>query len=72
MILERLQTRSNEVKNMIKDALKYIVGLGEAHEHNIYGETYSDKPLHRIDPYFPKAEAIELHTLDRVSRLHQS
>lgn len=48
---------------MIKEALQYIVGLGKAEEHQIYGDTYSDKPLHRIDPYYPKAEAIVMHTL---------
>ena len=48
---------------MNKKALEYVVGLGEAREHDIYGETFSDKPLYRIDPYFPKAKAIELHTL---------
>lgn len=48
---------------MIREALQYIVGLGQAEEHNIYGNVYSDKPLHRIDPYFPKAEAIMMHTL---------
>lgn len=48
---------------MIKEALQYIVGLGKAEEHQIYGDTYSDKPLHRIDPYYPKAEAVVMHTL---------
>ena len=48
---------------MIKEALMYIVGLGEATEHFIHGDTYSDKPLHRIDPYYPKANAIEMNTL---------
>lgn len=48
---------------MIKEALQYIVELGEANEHRINGDTYSDKPLHRIDPYYPKAVAVEMHTL---------
>ena len=48
---------------MIKEALQYIVGLGKAEEHMINGACYSDKPLHRIDTYYPKADAIELHTL---------
>ena len=48
---------------MIKEALQYIVGLGEAQEHRINCDTYSDKPLYRIDPYYPKASAIEMHTL---------
>lgn len=48
---------------MIKEALQYIVGLGKAEERVINGACYSDKPLHRIDTYYPKADAIEMHTL---------
>lgn len=48
---------------MIKEALQYLVELGKAEEHTINGDTYSDKPLHRIDIYIPKANAIEMHTL---------
>lgn len=48
---------------MIKEALQYIVGLGKAEKHVINGACYSDKPLHRIDTYYPKADAIEMHTL---------
>ena len=48
---------------MIKEALQYIVGLEKAEEHVINGACYSDKPLHRIDTYYPKADAIEMHTL---------
>lgn len=48
---------------MIKEALQYIVGLGKAEEHVINGACYSDKPLHRIDTYYPKVDAIEMHTL---------
>lgn len=48
---------------MIKEALQYIVGLGKAEEHVINGACYSDNPLHRIDTYYPKADAIEMHTL---------
>lgn len=48
---------------MIKEALQYLVELGKAEEQTINGDTYSDKPLHRIDMYIPKANAIEMHTL---------
>ena len=48
---------------MIKDALRYIVGLGDANEHEINGDTYSDKELYRIDPYIPRADPIKMHTL---------
>lgn len=47
---------------MIKEALQYIVGLSEPNVKEIYGETYSDKPLHRIC-HNPKATPIGLSTL---------
>ncbi len=51
---------------MIKEALKYIVGLGEAKEHTIHGDIYSDKDLHLIKPYIPRASAIEMYTLSSL------
>jgi len=48
---------------MIKDALKYIVGLGEAKVQEVNGDMYSDKELYRIDPYHPKASAFTVSTL---------
>lgn len=48
---------------MIKEALQYIVELGKTEEHIIYGDVYSDKPLHRVENYIPKADAILMHTL---------
>lgn len=48
---------------MIKEALKYIVGLGDANLHLIEGDSYSDKPLHRIEPYMPKALELNVSTL---------
>lgn len=48
---------------MLRKALEYIVGLGESKQHEINGSIYSDKELYRIDPYYPKAAAIELNTL---------
>lgn len=48
---------------MIREALEYIVGLGDAKEHEIHGDVYSDKQLHLVKPYFPMAKAIEMHTL---------
>lgn len=47
---------------MLEKALKYINSLKEPVIHNIDGETYSDKPLHRIS-FLPKAEPVELNTL---------
>lgn len=49
---------------MIKDAIQYIVNeLSHAEEYLINGSEYSDKQLYRIDPYFPKAEAVRMSTL---------
>lgn len=50
---------------MIKEALQYIVELGEPKISNINGETYSDKLLHRIC-HNPKAAPIELTTLSSL------
>ena len=48
---------------MIKEALQYLVGLGEARVQEIEGSQWSDKKMHRIDEYIPKAEPLRLHTL---------
>lgn len=50
---------------MIEKALKYIVGLKAPDIQNIDGQTYSDKPLHRIN-HNPKAEPITLNTLSSM------
>lgn len=43
---------------MLREALEYIVGLGESKQHEINGSIYSDKELYRVDTYFPKALAM--------------
>lgn len=50
---------------MIKEALQYIVGLSTPTVQEINGETYSDKPLHRVD-YAPLADPIQLSTLESL------
>lgn len=50
---------------MIKEALQYIVGLSAPTIKDICGETYSDKPLHRVD-FTPLAEPIQLSTLESL------
>lgn len=49
---------------MIKEALQYIVGLSAPVVQEIGNETYSDKPLHRVDS--PLAEPIQLSTLESL------
>ena len=54
---------------MIKEALKYIVGLGEANVHDVQlpdggTETYSDKQLYRLEKHIDMAkEPIYMSTL---------
>lgn len=50
---------------MLKDFIKYIVGLAEPHIQDIGGETYSDKPLHRIS-HIPYASEIRMNTLSSL------
>lgn len=50
---------------MIKEALKYIVGLSAAEVKEINGQTYSDKPLNRIC-HNPKASEITMNTLSSL------
>lgn len=51
---------------MIQKALQYLIGLGEAKTQMINGDTYSDKPLHRIDWYYPTAKPIGMTTLSSL------
>ncbi|NCE98431.1 hypothetical protein [Emergencia sp. 1XD21-10] len=48
---------------MIKEALQYIVNLGEAKTQEIHGDIYSDKTLFRVEPYEPKAMKLTVNTL---------
>lgn len=50
---------------MIKEALKYIVGLSCPTIEKIGDETYSDKALQRIS-YVPRAKSIEMYTLSSL------
>ena len=47
---------------MIKKALEYIIGLGEAKVQEINGQMYADKHLDRVS-FNPKADAVRMHTL---------
>ena len=50
---------------MIKSALEYIIGLSRPNTEAVNGETYSDKPLHRI-PNELMASPLAVHTLSAV------
>lgn len=55
---------------MIKEALQYIVGLGEANIMDIdvdgKTQTYSDKSLYLLNKNIPKADYITMHTLSSL------
>lgn len=53
---------------MMKEALQYLIGLGQANIHEVTLpdgsiQKYSDKKLERIDKYIPLASEIEMSTL---------
>ena len=50
---------------MIKEALQYIVGMNEPHYFEKGTDTYSDKPLNRVD-FDPVAETIGTNTLTSI------
>lgn len=56
---------------MIEKALKYLVRLGESHVQDIKlpdgtVQTYSDKPLIRLDKHIPMADSISMSTLSSL------
>ena len=48
---------------MLKEAMEYLVGLKKPHLEIINDDYYSDKELHRIDIYYPKAHKLHVSTL---------
>ena len=51
------------MKNMIKKALEYLVELGAANVTDVTlpdgtVQTYSDKPLSRIEKHIPRADEV--------------
>lgn len=48
---------------MLKEAMEYLMELGKPHVQPIGDHAYSDKPLHRIDKYIPKANTLCISTL---------
>ena len=50
---------------MLKSFIQYSVGLSEPSIQDIHGETYSDKPLHRIS-HIPYANEIRMNTLSSL------
>lgn len=55
--------------SFLKDFAEYVVKLSENKTYEIGGETYSDKPLHRIAPYVPRPEVLSVSGLDSIVKL---
>ncbi len=53
------------VKNMLKKALEYLIGLASPNTLEVDGETFSDKQMYRIS-YNPTARSIEMNTLSSL------
>lgn len=56
------------VEDMLKKAMEYLVGLGEAHIKEVKlpdgaVQLYSDKPLNRLSKHTPAAESVRMGTL---------
>ena len=58
--------------SFLKDLAEYIVELSKNKTYEIDGETYSDKPLHRIEPYVPRPETLIVTGLDSIVELVQA
>ncbi len=54
---------------MIKEALEYLVSLKGNNTYAIGGDTYSDNALHRIAPFIPRPEKINVTGLDSIVAL---
>lgn len=57
---------------MIEKALRYLIGLGHANIREVklpngIVQTYSDKPLTMLTPYYPMADSIKMSTLSSLA-----
>lgn len=57
---------------MIKEAMQYITGLAKNEIHDVNGDMFSDKELHRIMPHIPLPKSEEVHSLDAIVKLVKS
>lgn len=54
---------------MLKEFAQYLVSLKDNKTYEINGETYTDNPLHRIAPYVPRPEKLNVTGLDSIVKL---
>lgn len=57
---------------MIKEAIQYLVALKDNKTYEIYGDTYSDEKLHRIEPHVDRPARISVTGLDSIVKLVRS
>ena len=50
----------------IKEAIEYVVGLSQPNYAEHEGEKWADKPMYRIHHELPKANALQMCTLDSL------
>ena len=54
---------------MLKEFAQYLVSLRDNKTYDINGETYSDNPLHRVAPYVPRPDKLNVTGLDSIVKL---
>lgn len=54
---------------MLKEFAQYLVSLKDNKIYDINGEKYSDNALHRIAPYVPRPEKLNVTGLDSIVKL---
>ena len=54
---------------MLKEFAQYLVSLKDNKTYEINGETYSDSALHRIAPYVPHPDKLNVTGLDSIVKL---
>lgn len=54
---------------MLKEFAQYLVSLKENKLYFVGDETYSDNPLHRIAPYVPRPDNLNVTGLDSIVKL---
>lgn len=54
---------------MLKEAISYLVSLGDNKTYEINGQTYSDNALFRVAPYVPRPEEHMVNSLDSIVQI---
>ena len=54
---------------MLKEFAQYLVSLKDNKIYDIHGEKYSDNALHRIAPYVPRPDKLNVTGLDSIVKL---